>query len=126
MTPRYLLAAAVFAIPFAAAAPPDISASQAEIDHLLDYVAHSDCRFNRNGSWHGMDEAREHITMKYDYLRKRGRPMDAETFIEEAASKSSLSGKDYLVECAGKPVTASRSWLKAELDRFRKAPPGKG
>jgi hypothetical protein len=125
MTRRYILAAAVFAIPFAAAAPTQSPASQAEIDHLLDFVAHSDCRFNRNGTWHGMDEARDHITMKYDYLRKRGRPMDAETFIEEAASRSSLSGKDYLVECPGKPVTASRSWLKAELDGFRRALPKK-
>jgi hypothetical protein len=126
MTRRHVLAVAAFGICLAAAAPAENPASKAEIDHLLDYIAHSGCRFNRNGSWHGMDEARDHITMKYESLRKRGRALDAETFIEEAASKSSLSGKDYLVECPGKPVTASRSWLRAELDRFRVAPPKKG
>jgi hypothetical protein len=124
MTTRWILAAATLAIPMAMAAQPAPPAAQAEIDHLLGYIAASNCRFNRNGSWHGMDEARDHIAMKYKYLRDRDKVPDAETFIDDAASRSSFSGKNYLVECPGQPATPSAGWLKAELERFRKAPKG--
>jgi hypothetical protein len=124
MSRRFALAAAALAFPFAMAAQPVPSKGQAEIDHLLDYIGHSNCRFNRNGSWHGMDEAKSHITMKYGYLRDRGKVPDAEAFIDDAASKSSFSGKNYLVECPGQPPTPSADWLRAELERFRKASKG--
>ena len=103
-----------------AAAPPIAPRTQVEIDHLLDYIAHSDCRFNRNGSWHGMDEARSHVSGKLDYLRNRGQVDSTEAFIEKAASRSSLSGKAYMVECAGMPALNSEDWLKTELDRWRR------
>jgi hypothetical protein len=102
------------------AAAPLAPPAQAEIDHLLDYIAHSDCRFYRNGSWHGMDEARSHVAAKLDYLRERGQVDSTEAFIENAASRSSLSGKPYQVECRGMPALASEDWLKAELDRWRR------
>jgi hypothetical protein len=124
MTRRFALAAAALAFPAAMAAQPVPAGAQAEIDHLLDYIGHSNCRFNRNGSWHGMDEAKSHITMKYGYLRDHGKVPDAEAFIDDAASKSSLSGKNYLVECPGQPPAPSADWLRAELERFRKAPKG--
>ena len=124
MKTRWILTALALAFPLAPAALGAPAAAQAEIDQLLDYISHSNCRFNRNGSWHGMDEARSHITMKYDYLRDRGKVPTAEAFIEEAASRSSLSGKNYLVECPGQPVTPSGAWLKDELERLRKAPRG--
>jgi hypothetical protein len=123
MTHRWILAAAL-AFPVAMAAPSAPAGAQAEIDHLLDYIAHSNCRFNRNGSWHGMDEAKSHISMKYGYLRDRGQVPDTQAFIDGAASKSSFSGKNYLVECPGQPVIPSADWLKAELERFRKASKG--
>jgi hypothetical protein len=125
MTTRFIVAAAAtLAFPLAMAAQPALPAAQAEIDHLLAYIAQSNCRFNRNGSWHGMEEARDHIAMKYKYLRDRDKVADAETFIDEAASRSSFSGKDYLVECPGHTATPSAGWLKAELARFRKAAKG--
>ena len=46
-------------------------AAKAEIDHLLDYLAKSGCEFNRNGSWYGSKEARDHLNDKYQYLLKR-------------------------------------------------------
>ena len=120
---KTLLAALALALPLAAAAqpaPPPLPArTQAEINHLFDYIAHSDCKFNRNGSWHDMAEARSHVLTKYDWLVGRGMIDSAETFIDKAASKSSLSGEDYLVQCPGGPATPSASWLKNELNRFR-------
>ena len=124
MTTRWILAASALAFPMAVAAQPAPPAAQAEIDHLLDYISHSNCRFNRNGSWHGMEEARAHIGMKYNYLRDRDKVPNAEAFIDDAASKSSFSGKNYLVECPGQPATPSGDWLRAELERFRKLPKG--
>ncbi len=124
VTTRWILAGATLAFPMAMAAQPAPPGAQAEIDHLLGYIASSKCRFNRNGSWHAMEEARAHIGMKYDYLRDRGKVPDAETFIEDAASRSSFSGKNYLVECPGQPAIPSASWLRSELERFRKMPKG--
>lgn len=93
--------------------------AQAEIAHLLDYVATPGCQFNRNGSWHEGAEARGHLQKKYDYLVKRNLVTTAESFIERAASESSMSGKDYQVRCAGGKPVASAAYLKEELARFR-------
>jgi hypothetical protein len=102
----------------AALAAPDARA-QAEIAHLLDYVATPGCQFNRNGSWHEGTEARSHLKKKYDYLLKRDLVTNAESFIVGAATESSMSGKPYLVKCgAGQPV-ASAVYMKEELARFR-------
>jgi hypothetical protein len=57
--------------------------------------------------------------MKYRYLLDKGLVSSAESFIERAASKSSLSGTAYQVQCDhGKPVE-SGTWFSAELARFR-------
>jgi hypothetical protein len=110
-----LLAAALHG---AAGAAPEPKA-QAEIAHLLDYVATPGCQFNRNGSWHEGSEARAHLQKKYDYLVKRKLVTDAESFIERAASESSMSSKPYLVRCGGGQAVASAAYLKEELQRFR-------
>ena len=117
------LAALLCAFPFATLAAPAPQA-QAEIEHLISYIASaSGCRFNRNGSWHDMGEARGHVTMKYEYLRDRDRVSTAEDFIEGAASRSSLSGKDYLVQCGASAPVPAGAWLRDELARWR-APRG--
>jgi hypothetical protein len=119
---RKFIAAALLTLPLAAMAAPE-PVARAEIDHLFEYVGRSDCRFYRNGSWHDMGEARDHLALKYDYLARRGKADTAEAFIENGASRSSFSGKDYLVQCPGSAAVPSGSWLRAELARFR-APKG--
>jgi hypothetical protein len=120
---KRLLAGLLVALPLAAAAqpvvPPVPARTQAEIDHLFDYIVKSDCRFNRNGSWHDMVAARAHVNTKYEYLKERGKIDSAESFIDNAASKSSFSGQDYQVQCSGSEPAPSATWLKAELARFR-------
>jgi len=113
------VAALLCALPFATLAAPAPQA-QAEIEHLISYIASAQgCRFNRNGSWHDMAEARGHVTLKYEYLRDRDRVSTAEDFIDGAASRSTLSGKDYLVQCGSSAPVPAGAWLREELARWR-------
>lgn len=102
----------------AAMAQP-VSQSREEIVHLLQYVEQSGCQFNRNGTWYRPRDARLHLQKKYDYLDKRGLAPDAESFIERAASQSSISGRAYQVRCADSKPMPSARWLTEELRRFR-------
>ena len=119
---KTLIAASLLTAPLAAMAQPTPLAArtQAEIDHLFAYIAASGCKFNRNGSWHDMAEARSHVATKYDWLMARGMIDSAETFIDRAASRSSFSGSDYLVQCPGTDTMPTSGWLKAELARYRR------
>lgn len=95
--------------------------SQAEIEHLFDFLIGSGCEFQRNGSWYAAPKAAEHLRTKYDYLIKRDLINSAEEFIELAASKSSMSGKDYQVKCADQAAITSAIWFTQELTRYRVA-----
>ncbi len=97
--------------------PPAAHASvQDEINHLLNYIETSDCIFIRNNSRHTPAKAVEHIKRKYNYLKKRIK--STEDFIKGAASKSSMSGKPYMIICSGKEMVTA-DWLRAELQRYR-------
>jgi uncharacterized protein DUF5329 len=100
-----------------ASATPSAKA-KAEIARLMDALSESGCRFERNGSWHGAIEARAHLQRKYDYLLKKDKVDTAEQFIERAASRSSLSGRVYRVECGGGEQDAS-TWFGRQLQRLR-------
>lgn len=106
-----------FAALVCCAPPPTLAASpQAEIDHLLDFIAGSPCAFIRNGVAYDGAKAANHIKDKYDYYRADIR--SAEDFIALAASKSAMSGKPYLVQCDGAEMSAAE-WLTQELSAFR-------
>ena len=127
-TMKTLVAGLFLVLPVAALAQPVVPSvparAQAEIDHLFDYISHSPCHFNRNGSWHEMVAAKAHVNTKFEYLKERGKIDSTESFIENAASRSSFSGKDYLVQCQGAEPMPSASWLKAELARYRQTHKG--
>lgn len=95
--------------------------SEAEVRQLLDFVAASGCRFQRNGEWHDAAAARAHLERKYDYLRQRKLAPSAEAFIERAATESSLSGKPYQARCGNAQPIPSAQWLTTELKRLRAA-----
>jgi hypothetical protein len=103
------------------AAQPD-AVTQKEVEHLIGYLASSGCRFNRNGTWYDAPRAAPHLRQKYEYLLDRNLVKTAESFIDNAASESSVSGKPYLVQCEGKPEVQSSAWFRAELARFRGRP----
>lgn len=90
-----------------------------EVEQLIEFVRVSNCTFYRNGDWHEAGKAADHINKKYQYIKKRGLVKTVEDFIKYAATKSSLSGKPYLVQCGGESLHCAE-WLRAELARLRK------
>ena len=92
--------------------------TQREIQHLINYVANSECVFIRNNSRYKSSSAVEHIKKKQRYFKKN--ITSAEKFIQYAASRSTVSKKPYHIECPNKPLVTSKTWLLDELDRYRK------
>lgn len=119
MTLRIVVAAVALAALLAAPAraAPDAHA-QREIDHLLAFVASSECRFVRGGVEHDAREARDHLARKLDVAR----PLigSADAFVDHVASGSSLTGEPYRVRCGDGESTA-KAWLAGELARYRRA-----
>jgi hypothetical protein len=103
-----------------AQAAPAALASQ-EIEQLIAALGRSGCSFQRNGSWHDAGAAQEHLQRKYEWMRDRGRIASAEQFIEDGASRSSMSGRAYQVRCPGQPVQTAAAWLRARLRDLRGA-----
>src|SRR5687768_3166183 len=80
----------VFAVVVFCAPLPTLAASpEAEIDHLLTFIAGSPCAFIRNGVAYDGAQAMGHIRDKYEHYREDIR--SAEDFIALAASKSARS-----------------------------------
>jgi uncharacterized protein DUF5329 len=110
----------VFALalgPVARAAPPEIA--QTEINYLLGYIENSACEFFRNGSWYDAKKAAGHLRDKYAMLTTGDGIHTAEDFIEQAATKSNLSGRPYQVRCSGATAVATNQWLHDILARYR-------
>ncbi|MCP1623897.1 DUF5329 domain-containing protein [Pseudomonas nitroreducens] len=111
------LLGALLLISMGAQAAVDAKA-QREITQLLDFVEHSGCQFIRNGSAYPAAEARAHLQKKLDYLENKDMVSSAEDFIERAATKSSMSGQRYQMDCPAGKQDAS-AWLNDELKRLR-------
>ncbi len=91
---------------------------QNEIEHLLNYVENTQCKLERNGDLHSGKYGVKHIKRKYNYFKDK---IDsAEKFIELSATKSTMSGKYYMIHCPGKKQQRTQGWLMRELDNYRK------
>ena len=99
-----------------ALATPDEPA-QHEIDHLLEFVAASNCTFVRSGEKFAAPAARDHLAMKYRFAQFR--LSTADEFVKYLATESSTTGEPYTVIC-GKEERPAGAWLAQELRRFRK------
>ncbi|WP_028865386.1 DUF5329 family protein [Psychromonas aquimarina] len=95
-----------------------LSSTQDEIDHLIRFVAATDCKYERNGTIHNGTKAAEHINKKYEYFSDD--IQSTEDFIKYSATQSKMSGKFYKVHCGNKAPIKSRDWLSAELKAYRK------
>ncbi|MEO6278353.1 DUF5329 domain-containing protein [Roseateles sp.] len=113
---RALLLLTLASLATAAPLPP---AARAEVDTLLTRLQTSGCEFNRNGSWYSGADAKAHLLKKLGVLEGKDMVKTAEQFIERGATGSSMSGKPYLVRCAGKAPVESATWLKGELQQAR-------
>jgi hypothetical protein len=88
-----------------------------EIDHLLNFIRDSSCIIDRNGKVHAAVDAISHIEKKYAYFKDKVET--TEDFIELSATKSTMSGKYYLVRCGDGEQIRTRQWLIQELQNFR-------
>ncbi len=96
----------------------DVSGSQKpEVEHLLKFVETSDCIFERNGKKYDGKDAYKHINRKYKYFRDE--ITTTEEFVEYSGTKSTRSGKDYLIYCDDNEPIKSSVWLLEELTRYR-------
>ena len=100
-------------------AEPSATTKQ-EINHLFSYLKASGCEFNRNGTWYSSADAATHLNKKYEYLVQKNMIASTEDFIENAATKSSMSGKSYQVKCKNAAPVESAVWFKEALLNFRK------
>ena len=103
------------------AAPPAIAVD--EINYLLGFIERSGCKFYRNGSWYDSHRAQSHLRDKYNYLAARDRIKTAEDFVEQAATRSSMSGEEYQIQCGVGTALASSLWLRTALLGYRSSPP---
>ena len=113
-----MLGAALPGLAQAQASPPRV---KAEIVALLSRLEASGCQFNRNGTWYPGAEAKAHLNRKFVYIDARSGASSAEQFIDQAATRSSMSGQAYLVQCGAAAPVESNAWLKAQLAMLRKA-----
>jgi hypothetical protein len=98
--------------------------AQDEVNYLLTTMGKSDCQFYRNGSWYDARAAEAHLRAKYARLVAGNHTATADDFIEQAATRSSLSGLEYGVRCGQSPMISSSSWLHELLTRYRARAPG--
>ena len=121
MKKSYLYITFVFSVLISlgvAASWADVPASQIkEVRHLLNFVETTDCTFERNGKKYNSEEASKHIKRKYKHYRSQ--ITTTEEFIEYSATKSTMSGKDYLVYCESDTPIKSKDWLLEELRVYR-------
>lgn len=92
-------------------------AQRREVEHLINYLKVSTCQMVRNGKAYDGDDGAKHVRRKYNHFQDQ--ISNTEQFIEYAATKSTMSGKLYEVNCPGQDPTPSRDWLLQELKTFR-------
>jgi len=88
-----------------------------EINHLINYVKTTECKYIRNGIEHSGSEGAKHIRAKYEHYKSD--ISTAEDFIRLSATKSLISGRKYTIKCSGEAKMESGKWLLNELKRYR-------
>jgi hypothetical protein len=92
--------------------------TKAEINELITYVQTSGVHFIRNGSEYSGAQGAQHLR---DKLARAGDQIKTtEDFISGIASKSSLSGRPYLVKFADGHTQPTGEWLRARLAETRR------
>ena len=91
--------------------------TEQEVGALIESIKTSGCEFQRNGKTYNSVDAADHLAMKFSRGSRYAKT--AEDFIKNLASKSSMSGKPYLINCAGKNSEPSGEWLSRQLSAMR-------
>ena len=90
-----------------------------EIDHLINAVATSPCRFQRNQRCYDGPQVATHLRDKLQWIAATTQVETAEDFIAKVASTSSISSRSYVVRCSAGTEINAGPWLRKELARFR-------
>ena len=100
--------------------PPRLSEAE-KIERLIAAVAQqTDAVFVRNGREHSSAEAAEHLRRKWKAAGDR--VTTAEAFIEQIASRSSLSGTAYSIQFSDGREMTSAEFLRNELRKLQSTP----
>lgn len=93
-----------------------------KIEKLILAVSSIDGKFIRNEKEHNATEAAEHLRLKLSNAQKSlfssGKNWTAVQFIDQLATKSSLSGIPYEIHFKNGQKILSADWLKAELKKM--------
>jgi Family of unknown function (DUF5329) len=96
------------------------AAEKAKIESLLSHVANlTDAKFIRNGKDYDAKSAAKFLRGKWEANEKNIN--SANDFIAVAATKSSTSGKPYLIQLKGRPATPCADYLTTELKKLGEA-----
>jgi hypothetical protein len=88
-----------------------------KVEYLIQRIAKMEgATFIRNGSEHTCRQAAEHLESKWE--KHRDSIKTAEGFVEELASRSGLSGKDYLIRFTDGTTKTTNEVLLAELKQL--------
>ncbi|WP_245621488.1 DUF5329 family protein [Enterovibrio calviensis] len=85
-----------------------------DVSYLVEQMLESDCHFERNGTTYTREEAVEHLKNKWDYAKNKVE--STEMFINEVASKSWFTGREYKVIC-GNGEHTSQQWFQQQLEQ---------
>ena len=96
---------------------PALADTASEINHLLNYIKKTHCQYIRNGDAHNGVDAEKHIRKKYDYFKDEIK--STEDFIRLSATKSTMFGNKYYIQCPNTVKVESSKWLIKELKRYR-------
>ena len=88
-----------------------------KIDYLISSVENlQGAKFIRNGSEYNGKEAAKHLRMK---LQNAGvKVLTADDFIQICASKSSISGKPYMIRLSDGKTIKSEEYFREKLMKF--------
>ena len=88
-----------------------------KIEFLLSSIENiKGAKFIRNGTEHDGKEAAEHLRMKLQ--KAGGKVQTAEDFIRLCASKSSISGKPYMIKSSDGGTKNSEQYFRDKLKEY--------
>lgn len=88
-----------------------------KVERLIQFVrGMKGATFIRNGSEHTCKEAADHLQSKWE--KHKNQVKSAENFIEEIASRSGMTGQDYLIRFADGTEVTTNEVLTKELKRL--------
>jgi len=115
---KIMVAAFIVLALFAGAVSAQTDIEKNKIEFLISSVENlKDAKFIRNGSEYNGQEAAKHLRMK---LRRAGdRIQTADDFIRLITSKSSVSGKPYLIMLPDGKTIKSEKYFRDKLKEYR-------